>query len=1585
MNIKSIILSVLIVIIFGQSIQAQENPGRDFYLIISSVESTGNQQAKVKLDYGANIGLYEGQDCDVWGLYYADYPAHNEQTLAQGKITEVTDSSCIATVTILDTASVFQVYEGDMLHVVLPGKTGYQGIFYEIIDRAIYFSDQYNEPVYYFGDIFYYDSPSYEAELLEIMATDIQTLAADLVGTIEDQDITGGIYKGKTMLTAMIETTPRDVLSFLRYVSYWPGKYMGYNWKISETYATWLINNTPMVYTDYQAMLPDMTTTAVIDSVYERYGFGLDADIISNLGNVGRDLAKKGEFEKGHQEIDKVIYLAEKTADPDMIGWAYFKKARILSFEDNYAASSEWYLKAEQYFNESQNEYALSLVLNNLGSAYNNLEQWDNAIRYYLLTDELKKKRYQERPTDERLSDIAFSLYGLGDSYYDKGVYDSARMAFGRQVDIYAQLGDLQEELKNKEYLANCYAQMGDLEKAAELHKERIERGDEEMKADATFDLAYVYNGYGEEFEQAIPIYQKSFELHMALGDSSMAALSLSNVAQSQWSLNMLEESIKNHLATIKLAEAFGEKDRIANSWDKLADLYAENGNPKRSLEAYDKVLKLYEELNSPKYGETLNEVGDVYKAAKDHYKAIEYYNRSLKFARNNEDYVMSSDALYDIADTYYLDKKYDKAYEYFEKCIKESNRTYYPTQEIYCLSTMGLIHSLKDEYQVSDSLFSIALTKAEQLEDNNIIGFCKYRLGASASRQRDYDKTERFYNESLELFRGLNDKVWEVNVLNGLSFIYSHRGEFDKALEYIDEALRISTEEYDRNNMAYSYSYKSDIYLRILGEFDKALEMQQKSMDLFREIDNDWGIADAYLGFGNIKNLMGEYEEAIRFYQQSDSLYEILGNTYARATPYNNMGTIYYWQVDYEKALNYFNKAIAILDSIGVKDASRSLYVSNVGTIYLEQKKYKEAEEWLNEALADAIEINDVNQISTNLTYLGKLKTETASYQEARKYLLDASLLIDSVGLETHRITVDFALGKLGYLEKDSDAGQYLDRAIELSLKMGTDKELWEAYYYKGLIAKDAGRLDESKEHFIDAIETLEKIQSKVVGGAEAKKIFASGERQIMVYASLVDVLIMKGEIELALQYLERSNVESLRNKFSQLEIEFKDKEANEKLKKEKELKLKLDNLDRTIADEKSGEASVEKLKRLEASKTIAENEYLKFVNTTINTNPELSRHFSGGFHPRKLKTDKNRRLIPEELVVLSYLPANDKLYIFAATSDTVIAKVVNVSLEELNKNIKFIYNFASFQIGGHHTDELRLARGDSPEPLPASFNTKQSQYKEISETLFNWTIAPVRTELDKKSKVVVIPTGMLHFLPFQMLGETLPNGKFDFLIEHYTLFYAHSLDMLYQSAQPMNEVSILAMANADRTLPAAQQEVMELKKMFPNTEVYLHEQATEDKAKSHGGKHNVLHFATHGNLDYFDYHKSYLTLAPNEEGTEDGQLTIEEVWEIEDIYEYNMVTLSACKTAVTDDFSTGWPVSPATSFIDAGAPTVVASLWAVNDTSTGLLMEYFYRNIKTMPKVEALRRAQIELSQHEKFNHPYYWAPFILIGDWR
>ena len=187
---------------------------------------------------------------------------------------------------------------------------------------------------------------------------------------------------------------------------------------------------------------------------------------------------------------------------------------------------------------------------------------------------------------------------------------------------------------------------------------------------------------------------------------------------------------------------------------------------------------------------------------------------------------------------------------------------------------------------------------------------------------------------------------------------------------------------------------------------------------------------------------------------------------------------------------------------------------------------------------------------------------------------------------------------------------------------------------------------------------------------------------------------------------------------------------------------------------------------------------------------------------------------------------------------------------------------------------------------------------------------------------------------------------------------------------------------------------------------------EATEEKSKTLSASHDILHFATHAKLNEDDPLSSAVLLA--KEDREDGRLEVREIFGMD--LKANLVVLSGCETGL-GKLSTGDEIVGLTrAFIYAGTPSVVASLWSVDDSSTAHLMASFYRNLKTMSKVEALRQAQLELIRGEgrsdmlahrgvggigklgeaagsahpapsslsiSTSHPYFWAPFILVGD--
>jgi CHAT domain-containing protein len=116
-----------------------------------------------------------------------------------------------------------------------------------------------------------------------------------------------------------------------------------------------------------------------------------------------------------------------------------------------------------------------------------------------------------------------------------------------------------------------------------------------------------------------------------------------------------------------------------------------------------------------------------------------------------------------------------------------------------------------------------------------------------------------------------------------------------------------------------------------------------------------------------------------------------------------------------------------------------------------------------------------------------------------------------------------------------------------------------------------------------------------------------------------------------------------------------------------------------------------------------------------------------------------------------------------------------------------------------------------------------------------------------------------------------------------------------------------------------------------------------------------------------------------------DDGRFRIEDIYKVENLDMYDMVTLSACETNVSFELLEGWPVTTASAFLETGVTTVVASLWNVDDKATNVLMRSFYENLKTMDKLDALNKAQLDMIHSPEYAHPYYWAPFMLVGQWR
>ncbi|MBN1570579.1 MAG: CHAT domain-containing protein [Acidobacteria bacterium] len=272
---------------------------------------------------------------------------------------------------------------------------------------------------------------------------------------------------------------------------------------------------------------------------------------------------------------------------------------------------------------------------------------------------------------------------------------------------------------------------------------------------------------------------------------------------------------------------------------------------------------------------------------------------------------------------------------------------------------------------------------------------------------------------------------------------------------------------------------------------------------------------------------------------------------------------------------------------------------------------------------------------------------------------------------------------------------------------------------------------------------------------------------------------------------------------------------------------------------------------------------------------------------------------------------------------------------------------------------------------------------FMQYSQRLYKLLIAPLADSLvrDKITTLVFIPDGPLRTIPLSALHD----GK-SFLIEKYSIVTTPGLSLT--SSQPITREDVRTLAGGLTQsvqglspLPNVAEELASIESIFATTRMQDSNFVTARIGNEVSeGDYSIVHFATHGHFDS-DYSKSFLA-------TFDGQITMDGLQDTIGRRRYReapleLMVLSACQTAAGDDRAA---LGLAGVGIKAGARSVLASIWSISDESTAMLISEFYRQLKDakITKAEALQNAQKSLLAKKDYRHPYYWAPFLLLGNW-
>jgi len=334
-------------------------------------------------------------------------------------------------------------------------------------------------------------------------------------------------------------------------------------------------------------------------------------------------------------------------------------------------------------------------------------------------------------------------------------------------------------------------------------------------------------------------------------------------------------------------------------------------------------------------------------------------------------------------------------------------------------------------------------------------------------------------------------------------------------------------------------------------------------------------------------------------------------------------------------------------------------------------------------------------------------------------------------------------------------------------------------------------------------------------------------------------------------------------------------------------------------------------------------------------------------------------QRLLDDQSIILEYFICKDKTLVWTISRSSFSVTEIPIESSKLIEKVKLF------------REPFDLIKEEDKKLV--TFKDKEGA------DLYSLLIEKVEEKIKDKRLLYIVPHGILHYLPFQALIDK--RGKY--LIETYQITNLPSASILKfcQERNLQTKKKLLAFGWGNLETPEylpllnTKLEIEKLKEIFPKSKAYLEEEFTMERVRKEAGQSDLIHFATHGVLDPDAPLFSALILA-------DGRLEAHEIFSL-DIRSY-LVTLSACETGLGKVTAGDEVVGLTTAFIYAGASSIVVSLWCVDDVSTSILMRNFYKNLRDgMSKTEALQRAQLFLMKTHP--HPFYWTPFILVGDWR
>jgi len=912
--------------------------------------------------------------------------------------------------------------------------------------------------------------------------------------------------------------------------------------------------------------------------------------------------------------------------------------------------------------------------------------------------------------------------------------------------------------------------------------------------------------------------------------------------------------------------------------------------------------------------------------------------------------------------------------------------------------------------YSKSLSDWQAAQDPAGEANSLNGLGLVYTRLG-------DLKQAQQSFERALPLWQKAQDGTGNAKAQINIGYVYHVQGEAQKALDYYNQGLSTAEAAKNRSLQADVLSNIGGVYSR-LGEKQKAIDFYNKSAAIRREQKQMTGLAQVLANLGAAYSSLAEHQQALDVYNEVSSLVAATGDRAVEAQALTNLATVYGKLADYDRALSNLERALEICRDIH-NNVGEAHALNSLGILYGHAGRHREALDAHQRARSIGESLGDEKLQTMAIGNIGYAYFLLEQKEKAIDYYKQFLERVRKSGDRLGEVAALFYLGTAYDDLGDKDRALDLYRElVPLAETSGDGDRLTAALHRMARIARNRGDLSQARERIEAALQIAESARTKLVSYELRASYFGSVQK---FYGFYVDVLMElhqrhpeQGLDALALVNNERARARVLLDLLTESRVDIREGVDSELLESERRLKQQLNQKAERQAQLFNNKRAEKQLQAIAKEIDVLTQQY-QDIQSQIRRN---SPRYAALTQPAPLGVSDIQALLDADTLLLEYGEGEERSYLWMV-SQTGLSSYQLPGHRDLQVKVR--------RLGELLTARLR-PRGTSKQDAPAAMD---KAYWREAAALSQVLLGPVSSLLGHK-RLLIVAGGALQYVPFSALPIPGAAAPSPLIADHEVLnlpsvsalaalrreisrpppdrLLAVLADPVFEADDPRvkngsnkaakDRVNLVAskidptvrgFADSRGRIPRllyTRREAENIRSLSPESTVALDFQAT--RAMLTGPelrKYRIIHIATHGLLDNEHPELSGILLSMVDErgARQNGFLGLHDVYNLK--WGAELVVLSACQTGLGKQVRGEGLVGLTRGFMYAGTPRVMASLWKINDVATAELMSRFYEEmlVRQLSPSAALRRAQLAMWKSKRWQAPYYWAGFLIQGEWR